>query len=119
MADDLIATTEIPQRTPRQKKVLRQRIVLVLSFAVVVAAWVYGYFTNGIDVLPLVSEVLPDAARIESQGKLFVGYDKAGEVVGYAATGVAPGYAGPIQSISNDRQLLFSVRKTGELTENS
>ena len=97
MTNDLIATAEISTRSPREIKIRRQRTILVLSLIVALAAWLYGYFSSGVDVLPIAAEVLPEAARIEVQGKLFVGYDGSGEVIGYAATAEAPGYAGPIE----------------------
>ena len=108
MTDDLIATTEIPARSPREIKIRRQRRILVLSFIAGLAAWLFGYFSSGVDVLPFAAEVLPDAARIEAQGRLFVGYDKTGEVIGYAAAAEAPGYSGPIQ-------MMVGVNLDGEI----
>lgn len=82
-----------------QQRNRRERWLIGLTVALVLAAWVYGYFTSSTDVAPLVSEVLPGATRIESRGQLFVGLDAAGQVAGYAAVGSAPGYGGPIETL--------------------
>lgn len=101
MSEDLIAITNLePGPGSKKQNNLRQRrIVLVVSFAIALAAWLFGYFTSGVDILPLVPEVLPGAVRVESEGRLFVGYDADGEIVGYAASAEAAGYAGPIEML--------------------
>jgi uncharacterized protein with FMN-binding domain len=93
----------------RQRQQRRRRIILVLSIVIAVAAWAYGYFTSGIDVMPFVTDVLPEAARVEVDGRLYTGVDAEGDVVGYAATGTAPGYGGPIQ-------VLVGIDPAGEIT---
>lgn len=85
------------QAAARQRQNRRERFLLVLTLAVVLLAWLYGYFAAGSDVAPLVSRVLPAAAQITQRGDLFVGTDAAGAVVGYAATAAAPGYGGPVE----------------------
>ncbi len=76
----------------------RERIFVVATIILIMGAWLYGYFTAGIDVTPLVAEILPEAEYIEKQGELFIGYNQARtEIVGFAATAGAPGYSGPIE----------------------
>lgn len=70
---------------------------MVATVVIVLAAWVYGYFVNGTDVAPLVPDVIPGTAQVGIENGLFVGRDEAGHVLGYAAVGEAPGYAGPIE----------------------
>jgi hypothetical protein len=98
MVDDLIATENTNlKRLQHQGKVRRNRMILIGSFILVGIAWLYGFFTSDIEILPLVGTVLPDAARIEPDGRIYVGYDENDEIIGYAASGQAPGYAGPIE----------------------
>ena len=86
-----------PRLVRRRRQIRRRRWILLASFLLASAAWIYGYFTSGTEILPLVSEVVPQAKRIESEGNLYLGLDDQGEVVGYAAVGEAPGYCGPIE----------------------
>lgn len=80
----------------RRADVLRRRWIMMVSVLLLASAWFYGYFTSGADVLPLAADVLPGATRVEARGRLFVGLDDAGAVVGYAASAQAQGYSGPI-----------------------
>ncbi|KAA3647343.1 MAG: FMN-binding protein [Chloroflexi bacterium] len=99
-----------PVQPPRRRKQNRQRIVMVATVILVVAAWIYGYISSGTDVAPLVPEVIPDATRVEVSGSLFIGYsDESDEPVGYAAVGEAPGYAGPIE-------MLVGIYPDGEIS---
>ncbi len=100
MAEDIIQISPKPVKPNRISQKLRmRRIVLVLSFVVALAAWAFGLLSNGIDILPLVTKVLPSAERIETRGELFIGYDPNGELVGYAAAGESPGYSGPVEML--------------------
>ncbi len=86
----------ITPRSPRQQKQRRERLLIVLTVALVVAAWIVGYFTSGTDVAPLVPELLPGTAQVRTEGQLFTALDADGNLIGYAALGSAPGYGGPI-----------------------
>ncbi len=109
MTDDLIIfESPNPKQIQRQKKIRQTRLILVASFLLAGLAWIYGYFTSGVEVLPLVADVLPGATRVEPDGRIFVGYDSNGSIVGFAASGEAPGYAGPIE-------LLVGVNLEGEI----
>ena len=99
-------TTTIP--LTRQQKQRGERWLLLATVILVVVAWSYGYLTAATNVLPLVADVIPGAVQIQSRGQLFVGLDESGEIVGYAAVGQAPGYAGPIE-------MLVGVSPTGEI----
>jgi NosR/NirI family transcriptional regulator, nitrous oxide reductase regulator len=92
----------------RQRKNLLERRLLLATILLVVAAWTYGYLTSGAEALPLVSEVLPEAVEIRSQGQLYIGLDETGEIVGYASVGSASGYAAPIE-------MLVGVNPAGEI----
>ena len=92
----------------RQQKQRGERWLLLGTVLLVVVAWSYGYLTAATNVLPLVADVIPSAVQIQSRGQLFVGLDESGEIVGYAAVGQAPGYAGPIE-------MLVGVSPTGEI----
>lgn len=85
--------------SPRQRRQRRERILIIGAVALVVAAWVVGYFTTGADVAPLVPELIPDTAEVRTDNQLFVALDENGDVLGYAALGSAPGYAGPIEML--------------------
>jgi hypothetical protein len=86
-----------PALAQRQAKDRRLRWVALGTLLLVVVAWGYGYLTAGLDLAPEALAVIPGAARVEARGDLFVGLSaEAGQVVGYAAAGEAPGYGGPI-----------------------
>lgn len=87
----------VKPQSSKQKRNMRDRRLLVATVVVVLAAWIYGYFANGTDVVPLVPEVIPGADQVDVANGLFVGRDDTGQIVGYAAVGEAPGYAGPIE----------------------
>lgn len=101
MSSEPITTISLTPKAPsrRQQKQRRERLFLVGTVLVVLLAWIYGYFAAGTDVAPLVPSVLPGAAQIETTDQLFAGYDEAGNLVGYAAVGTAPGYGGPIEML--------------------
>jgi NosR/NirI family transcriptional regulator, nitrous oxide reductase regulator len=75
------------------------RWVFLGSVILAVLAWAIGYFSSGTNVLPMVPEVLPGAARVEVRGSLYVGYTASGEIIGYAALGTGQGYGGPMQML--------------------
>lgn len=84
----------------RQRKKRIDRIISVAAFVAIAAAWLFGYFRAGSDIAPRVPQVLASAERVEQRGSVFYGYasDDGNEtLVGYAGTGEATGYAGPIQ----------------------
>ena len=83
----------------RQQKQKRERLFIVGTVMLVVAAWIYGFLTSGASVTPMVPMVLPGATSIQTNSQLFVGYDEGGTLVGYAAVGSAPGYGGPIEML--------------------
>ncbi len=70
---------------------------MIGTVTIIIAAWLYGYFTSGVDAAPLAPKVLPGATTIVRSGDLYIGRDAAGEVVGYAATGTGSGYGGPME----------------------
>lgn len=86
----------IPTHVSRRRR--RDRTLVSITVLLIAAAWIIGYYTSGVDVAPQVAKLLPEADHIEKQADLFIGYneDKT-EILGYAATGEAPGYSGPIQ----------------------
>ncbi len=89
----------ITTQSPRQQKTRRERLLIILTVALIVAAWIFGYFTNGTEVAPLVPELLPGTAQVRTEGQLFIALDANGELIGYAALGSAPGYGGPIDML--------------------
>ena len=92
-----------------RKHTTRRRWLALMTLLPIIAAWLYGYFTNGTDVLPFVTSVLPGADQIDRQGGLFVGHRSSdGALIGYAAVGSAPGYGGPID-------VLVGVDPQGEI----
>jgi hypothetical protein len=78
------------------------------TVAILLVAWLYGFFASRSPVAPLVPNVLPKASTVKAVGETFVGYDAAGKVVGYAAAADATGYGGPIY-------LLVGVDPLGEI----
>lgn len=75
------------------------RLALVFSVVLALVAWLIGYFSSAADILPLVSEVVPDAVRVEARGDIYVAYNGNGNIAGYAAVGSGQGYAGPIEML--------------------
>jgi NosR/NirI family transcriptional regulator, nitrous oxide reductase regulator len=76
------------------------RRLMLLALALLLFAWFYGAATSNSDAGALVPAVLPGASFVERQGELFIGRDASGAVVGYAAKGEAPGYAGPVSVVA-------------------
>ena len=106
------ANKSVPARAkyaPSLKSISFPRKVLIVSVVLALAAWAFGYFSSGTNVLPLVPEVIPGATRIEIHGNLYVGLAQNGEVVGYAAVGEGQGYAGPVD-------MLVGIDPQGEIT---
>jgi hypothetical protein len=67
------------------------------ALVVLVAAWLIGYFTTTSGAADLVRDVLPaTTTQVSQRGDIFVGTDQAGQVTGYAGTGQADGYGGPV-----------------------
>ncbi len=85
-----------PGDNARTAKARRQRWLVLATLLAVMLAWVYGWLTAGFDVAPEALAVIPGASRVEARGSIYLGYDKAGQLVGYAGHGEAPGYGGPI-----------------------
>ena len=89
------ANKSVPARAeyaPSLKSISFPRKVLIVSVVLALAAWAFGYFSSGTNVLPMLPEVIPGTIRVEIHGNLYVGLAQNGEVVGYAAVlGVADG----------------------------
>lgn len=103
MRNQETSSTHIPvtPRGPskRQQQQKRERLLIVGTVLLVVTAWVYGYFSSSANAAPLVPAVLPGATTVQTGSQLFIGYDDAGTLIGYAAVGSAPGYGGPIEML--------------------
>ncbi|MGD8457139.1 MAG: FMN-binding protein [Anaerolineales bacterium] len=90
----------ITPRDYKQKRTQRQRLLVIATSILIIAAWVIGYFSGDSDLLESALEVIPGAARIEQQGGLYVGYGEPEEqIIGYASVGQAIGYGGPIKVV--------------------
>jgi len=85
------------------------RKVLIGSIILAAAAWLFGYFSSGTNVAPLVPQVIPGAVRVEIQGNLYIGLDKNGDIAGYAAVGDGQGYGGPVE-------MLVGINPQGKIT---
>jgi hypothetical protein len=80
----------------------------VAAVGILWAAWLYGLLTTHSPIAPLVTNVLPGAARVAATGEIFTAYAADGQVLGYAAAADATGYGGPIY-------LLVGVDAAGEI----
>jgi Na+-translocating ferredoxin:NAD+ oxidoreductase RnfG subunit len=93
------AHNPIQKRRTRQRH--RQNLVSIIAFLILVSAWLVGYISanQGI-LLNEYKQVLPQAERIEQgQGGLVIGYtmlDSSEQIAGYAMSGTAAGYGGPL-----------------------
>jgi NosR/NirI family transcriptional regulator, nitrous oxide reductase regulator len=95
-----IAPTQTPAGSIRSQRLKRNRWLVAATLGLIVAAWLIGFWTSGLDYAPLALSVLPGAAKVEKRGSIYVGLSADGaKVVGYAAAGEAPGYAGPINML--------------------
>ena len=86
--------------SPRRQKQRRERLLIVLTVAVVVAAWFIGYFTSGTDVAPLVPDLMPGTTRVRTEGATLCWPTTT--LAPCSATrrlGSAPGYGGPIDML--------------------
>jgi hypothetical protein len=92
-------TGSVEARRSRERR--RQHLVTLAALLILVAAWLFGRAGAQTDDSPYVRDVLPGAEHIESRADgLYVGYntDDSGAqvIVGYAMTGTATGYGGPL-----------------------
>lgn len=94
---ELKTLSTVSEPPPPRKQLTTPRIILLISTVLAVTAWFIGYFSNGTDAAAYVSDVIGDVERVEVRGSLFIGYDKDGNVIGYAATGQGQGYNGPLE----------------------
>lgn len=72
---------------------------MIGAAAAIVIAWLIGFLGTGVDATATAVKVLPGAATVDRAGEYFVGRDRAGGVVGYAAVGKGAGYAGPMRVV--------------------
>ena len=91
------------------KSLNRSRTVLVISVFLALTAWFVGFLSSGSDVILHVPVVVPNTARVETQGNIYVAFDANGGIAGYAALGKGQGYAGPID-------LLVGMDAQGNIT---
>lgn len=95
---------------PAKKKMLTpQRLILLVSVALAVTAWLIGYSSSGTSAEHFVPDVLAGTVRVETSGDLFIGYGEDGSLIGYAAIGHSQGYGGPIE-------MLVGLDPSGEIT---
>jgi len=98
MDDNLKITSElIPLNN--KKPLTISRWIFLGSVVLALTAWIYGYFANGIDALPMIPGVIPGTVHVEVRGNIFVGMTDDGKVLGYAALGKGQGYGGPIEML--------------------
>ena len=97
--------TTKPSLSPSQIRQARQRrrqyVISICALVILIGAWLLGRMVGGSDYSSFVLDVLPNATNIEeAENGLFVGYstNDVGEanVVGYAMSGSATGYGGPL-----------------------
>lgn len=88
----------LSRREKIKKRKRRIRILSVFAVLLLIAAWMFGYFRSGLDVKPLLPNVLPMADRYQRSGNIFIGY-KDGQIVGYAGSASSVGYGGPLEML--------------------
>jgi hypothetical protein len=96
------ATIPLTQRKPNvqhRQRNQRERWIMIGTVAIIVAAWLYGYFNGGVDASAQAGKVLPGAVTIDRTGNLFIGRNADGDLVGYAGVGRGMGYGGPMEVI--------------------
>ncbi len=91
------------------KSIPFSRRVFAVSIILAVGAWLYGYFSSGTNIVPMVPDVIPGTIRVEIRGNLYVGLDQKGDVSGYAAIGQGQGYGGPVE-------MLVGINPAGTIT---
>lgn len=93
---------------------LPERIMAALAVLTLVIAWVYGYISQSqaTDLQPYLPRIFPTAAEFKLSGDIYValhrGADGSEAIVGYAKTGEAGGYAGPVT-------VLVGIEPTGQV----
>lgn len=94
---DTTDQTPSQQAKHRRSRYQREKTLILLTLLLILTAWLIGHFRADTDVLQVAYEVLPGAERIEQQGSLYIAYNAAQEIIGYAAAGEASGYGGPVR----------------------
>jgi hypothetical protein len=73
------------------------RLLRFLFAAIILAgALAYGRTRNAPDLIDPIREIFPESQRIEIQRGIHHVYDEGGELIGWAGTGGAGGYGGPM-----------------------
>ncbi len=83
----------------RKLRIMKKKLLIGASVALLVAAWIYSYFSAGRDVAGYLWVMLPQANRFEkvsSEPLVFKALDASGESLGCVAFGQANGYGGPL-----------------------
>ncbi len=82
------------EKRPRNRS--RRLHLYLLAAAVLAGALTYGRTRAAPDPAPLIEEVFPDVAAIQLRAGIHHVYDTGGELLGWAGTGTAEGYGGPM-----------------------
>jgi len=70
-SDESLVISLKPKKLSRQERNRRERLFMIFTIGLIIAAWLFGYFTSGADVAPMVPEVLPGATSIQTQDRCF------------------------------------------------
>jgi len=99
------------KRSSRQRPKSSLLLYLFVIAALVLSAW-YGRTRSAPDIRPHLQEIYPEAASFTVLEGVYAVLDERGETLGWAASGSANGYAGPLQ-------LLVGIDTTGTVSGTS
>lgn len=81
--------------TSKAKQDTFEKTMAIIAVIGLITAWLYGYFSAGIDLQPSLRKLFPAATEIRANSNTYV--VKQGEtILGYAKSAQADGYAGPV-----------------------
>lgn len=90
-----------PVTTARQRREYLEKILSLLAFGLLLAAWFIGYARNNGDIEMYLPQVMPGAEVFEQKGEIWAGIhtnpNGEQEIIGYIGVGDSPGYGGPLK----------------------
>jgi hypothetical protein len=98
MSDQTLSISRIPNRKGYSQKL--ERVLGVLAFLTILAAWFAGYMLENSDIEPHLHDAVPAANHfVKTSSGFYAAYadSQTVQLIGYVGVGTASGYGGPMK----------------------